>query len=66
MAEPALHGSLSTKQFNQPAHQGETQTGPLIVRRVKSPEDVCQPLCFNATARVPYGELHRLLLLLRQ
>src|SRR5271156_400655 len=47
MAEPALDGHLSTKQFNQPAHQGETQTGPLVVRRVKPPEDVCQPLGFD-------------------
>src|ERR1700749_5328515 len=45
MAEPALHGRLSTKQFNQPAYEGETQTGPLIVRRVKPPEDICQPFC---------------------
>ncbi len=65
VAEPALHRHLSAKQFDQAAHQGETQTGPLIVRRVKPPEDVCQPLCFDAPARVPHGELHRFLLLLR-
>src|ERR1700743_718271 len=64
MAQPALHGHLSAKQFNQPAHQGETQTGPLVVRRVDPPEDICQPLCLNAPARITHRELHRFLLLL--
>ena len=64
VAEPALDGNLTTEQFDQPAHQGEAQAGPLVVRGIEAAEDVGQPLGFDAPAGVAHGELHLVFLLL--
>src|ERR1700691_5640322 len=50
VAEPALHGDLTTEQFDQPAHQGEAQAGPLIMRGIEAAEDVGQTLRFDSPA----------------
>src|SRR6202522_2152841 len=58
VAEPALHGNLTAEQFDQPAHQGQAQAGPLVMRGIEAAENIGQPLGFDAPARVAHGELH--------